>query len=68
MTTLALPTLAPVREFAGLTGKGRTPEAAIVGYLTANPDVLKKVAHEVGIPVPRTGPTEETAKAAAKFV
>jgi len=68
MTTLALPTRAPVREFAGLTGKGRTPLSAIQQYLSANPAVTKKIAAEVGIPVPRTGPTDETVKAASLFV
>ena len=65
---LNLPPSAPVREFAGLTGRGRTPKSAYVAYLAANPTLLKKCAHEVGIVVPKTGPTSETVDAVALFI
>ena len=53
-----------VREFAGLTGRGRTPKSAIESYLRSNPAAARELARSEGIAVPARGRlSEDTIKA-----
>lgn len=55
---------AAVREFAGLTGRGRTPNSAIEKYLRANPAEARALAKESGVPCADRGRlSDETIKA-----
>lgn len=56
-----------VRELAGLTGRGRTPNSAIRKYLVANPAEARALAREVGIEVAAKGRlSDETIDALVK--
>lgn len=44
-----------VREFAGLTGRGRTPNSAIEHYLRAHPSEARALARQAGVPVADKG-------------
>ena len=56
-----------VRAFAGLTGRGRTPNSAIVDYLRKNPREARAFAREVGVPVNARGRlSDETIEALSK--
>ena len=57
------------RQFVGLTGRGRTPEAAIVAFLSQSPATVRAIATEVGIPIGARGRvTTEQVELAAQFV
>lgn len=52
-----------VREFAGLSGRGRTPNSAIESYLRAHPSEARALAKASGVTVADRGRlSDETIK------